>query len=492
MTPDGASYAGEFESFVAAAPMAATDMVVHPDGNLYFAVGGRRTASSLYRVRYVGNESTAPATAVVDATATAARELRRKLESYHSPQHAEAIPLAIANLGNEDRAIRFAARIALEHQPVADWQSQALAVKGPLATANAAYALARVGAADTQPALLEKLTAFDFSSLSADVALEILRAQHLVWMRLAEPTAAQREAALAQFDSAFPSSDGRLGRELASSLIRLNAPNIIPRAIEQMATSAAQDDQIHFAFALRDVKEGWTDETLKSYMQWFRDVQTARGGASFGGFLTNIRSAVLDNLNEHQLAALGSLVKEMPAQRDPLEDLTPRDVVEQWTVATLEEKLAQLSVKPDYDQGRRLTATAQCFKCHRFAGRGGITGPDLTQAGGRFSATEMLVAIIDPNKSVSDQYQATQFLTEDRVITGRIANLSGDTYKIVEDMLDPGKFTDVKVSEILEQRESPTSMMPAGLLNTFTPEEVAQILAYLRSGGNPKHELYSK
>ena len=102
----------------------------------------------------------------------------------------------------------------------------------------------------------------------------------------------------------------------------------------------------------------------------------------------------------------------------------------------------------------------------------------------------MLTAIIDPNKEISDQYQATQFLTDDGVVVGKVANLSGGGLSIVTNMLAPGDFTKVNVADIIERRPSPVSMMPAGLLDTFKPEEVKQILAYLKSGGVPDHEVY--
>jgi len=152
--------------------------------------------------------------------------------------------------------------------------------------------------------------------------------------------------------------------------------------------------------------------------------------------------------------------------------------------------LADVNGQPDYEQGRVLTATAQCFKCHRFNGQGGIQGPDLTAASKRFNDKDMITAIIDPNKEVSDQYGATQFLTEDGVVVGRVANLSGDTLRIVTNMLAPGDFTNVAVDDIIERRESTVSMMPSGLLDTFKPEEIAQILAYLKSGGDAKHPVY--
>jgi putative heme-binding domain-containing protein len=166
-------------------------------------------------------------------------------------------------------------------------------------------------------------------------------------------------------------------------------------------------------------------------------------------------------------------------------------VVKQWTVEDLESNLKGISRKPDFAKGRELFAVAQCFKCHRFAGQGGIQGPDLTAAGGRFSQHDLLVSIVEPNKEISDQYAATQFLTDSgNVVVGRIGNMNGNVIQVVTNMLAPGDFTNLQRDEIAEQRPAKNSMMPAGLLDTFTPEEVHDLLAYLRSGGNAQHAVY--
>ena len=60
LKPKGSTYTGELEEFVAGTPLPLTDIVVNPkDGAMYFTVGGRKTQSGLYRVTYVGDESTA-------------------------------------------------------------------------------------------------------------------------------------------------------------------------------------------------------------------------------------------------------------------------------------------------------------------------------------------------------------------------------------------------------------------------------------------------
>ncbi|MEZ6138788.1 MAG: c-type cytochrome [Pirellulaceae bacterium] len=492
MQPAGASYTGEFESFLTAAPMAVTDLVVHPDGNLYFAVGGRKTSSSLYRVRYTGAESTAPADLDFSSEVLEARQLRRSLEAFHGRQIPAAIEPAIANLGHDDRSIRFAARIALEHQPVAQWREAALEISEPQAIITAAYALARSGSTQDQAAILSKLTSIDFASLPVATQLELLRAYHLVWLRLAPPTAEQRQAVLKQLDQQFPSQVGLVNRELATVLVYLNAPNVVQRTIAQLTSGSAQEDQIHYAFVLRDVKQGWDKPSRVAYFKWFYDVATARGGASFGGFLSNIRNVALGNLSDADRTALGELAGDMPAPRDPLADLTPRPQVAEWTMEQLESELSKITAAPNFERGRELTATAQCFKCHRFAGQGGIQGPDLTMAGSRFSPKDLLTAVVEPDKEISDQYQATQFLTDDGAVVGRVANLNGDTLQIVTNMLAPGDFTGIKVDEIIERRPSKVSMMPRGLLDTFKPEEIADLLAYLRSGGDPNHQVYQE
>jgi putative heme-binding domain-containing protein len=492
LRPAGATYQAEFESFVTAAPMPVTDLVIHPDGSMFFAVGGRKTASALYRVRYTGSESTAPSQQLSqqDQPAASARQLRHQLESFHGRQDKSANEAAVAQLGHEDRAIRFAARIALEFQPADQWQRQVLELTEPRGLITGAYALARTGATAQQPAILEKLAAIRFNELPEPIQLELLRAYELVWLRLGPPTPAQRELVLKQLDRQFPSRGGLLNRELAVVLCYLKAPKIVDRCVEQLQLASAQEDQIHYAFCLRDVQEGWTAELRNGYFKWFFDVATARGGASFGGFLSNIRDVALSNLNPAEKAALGELAGAMPAPKDPLADLAPRQQVAEWTVASLQSELDKIQSPPNFERGRELTAIGQCFKCHRFAGQGGIQGPDLTATGGRFNRTDMLAAILEPNKEISDQYQATQFLTENSVVTGRVANLAGDQLSIVTNMLAPGDFTSVVVGEIIESRPSPVSMMPSGLLDTFTPAEIADLLAYLRSGGNAQHEVY--
>ncbi|XZE54290.1 c-type cytochrome [Planctomycetaceae bacterium SH139] len=498
---DGSTYGGTYETFATAAPLPVTDMVVHPgDGALYFAIGGRRTQSGLYRIQYTGDEATTPVDSDHvdgDSTATAQqlRELRKQLESYHSsaspPESAAVISAALPALGHSDRGIRFAARIALEHQPVARWKKLVAATDNDTARIIGTVALARCGSEADQPVAVENLLRADWQQLPTEIRLALLRAYGLTFIRLGEPTAAQREQVSSQLGQHLPSKDNRIDRELAALLVYLQAPEAIPQTLELLTSAPSQEDQIHYAFVLRDQREGWSEGDREKYFGWFQQAASSRGGMSFGGFLENIRNAAKQTLSEQELAEFAELLKPT-APRDPLADLAPRPLVKEWSVADLQPIISAKDHVFDFERGKQMFAAAQCYKCHRMGISGGILGPDLTGAGGRFSAQDLLVATIDPNKEISDQYAATQFLTDaGEVIVGKVINMNGNNLQVLTNLLDPSSLTSINRKTIEEARPASNSLMPAGLLNTLNAEEIMDLLGYLRSGGNPEHPLYS-
>lgn len=512
MEPSGSSYTAQSEPFLSAAPMPITDVVTHSgDGNMYFLVGGRRVQSALYRVRYMGSEPTTAVAANSHPQAEQARALRHSLEALQISQANESqIAEAIEQLGSEDRAIQFAARVALEQQPLAKWVDQVLlATNGSQSSARQiileSVALARCVdqvAADQQRELQSRiqsaLLGLDWNALTRSEQLDLLRAYQLSFTRFGsegrpDAEANHRVEIVQTLDGHFPSKndDSQINRELATLLVFLNAPDIAQRCVSRMLTAPSYEEQIHYALILRDAEAGWTDTARQNYFAWFQNIGAARGGASFGGFIENIRQAAIANLTDEQKSQLGDLLDLAPGTDDVMKELKPRSVVKEWTVAELADSVALDSGKVDFEEGQQLFAVAQCYKCHRFAARGGIQGPDLTTAGNRFSTTEMLTAIIEPNKAISDQYQSSQFITENGVITGRVANLNGKTLQIVTNMLEPGNFTSVNRDEIEEMRPSPVSMMPAGLIDTFTKSEIQSLLGYIKSGGNPNHPIYA-
>jgi hypothetical protein len=60
------------------------------------------------------------------------QQIRRKLEAYHGLPQTGAVDFAWPYLNHQDRFIRYAARIAVEDQPVAQWKDRALNEKDPV------------------------------------------------------------------------------------------------------------------------------------------------------------------------------------------------------------------------------------------------------------------------------------------------------------------------------------------------------------------------
>jgi putative heme-binding domain-containing protein len=146
----------------------------------------------------------------------------------------------------------------------------------------------------------------------------------------------------------------------------------------------------------------------------------------------------------------------------------------------------------DYARGRKLFAEAKCFSCHRFNNEGGGVGPELSGVAGRFNTHDLLESIIEPSKTISDQYEAITVATKDgRVITGRIVNLNNNVLMINPDMLDPNHMVGVERGQIEEMKKSDISMMPQDLLNTLEEAEVLDLMAYLLSRGDPDAPMFA-
>ncbi len=502
LTPDGSAYRGEAEEFVSGSPLPLTDVVVNPkDGAMYFAVGGRGTQSGLYRVTYAGNEPTGPA---ADTRPNAALDLRRRLESFHATKDAKAVEAAWPHLDSSDRHVRYAARVAVEHQGPAGWRERALSEARPTAAVNALLALARVSApcpSHRKPAdppadpklrgqIVGALGRFDWSALDDGQRLELLRAYQVVFHRLGRPDDEERKRVLAQLDAHFPDRDRMLNAELCQVLVYLEAPGTADRALKLLAEAPTQEEQIEYVKSLRGLKTGWTPELRKQYFTWFLRAAGYKGGASFANFVTNIKKDAVAALTDEEKTALKPVLDAKPEQA-PEVVAKPRPFVKKWALDELVPVVEKGLTKRDFDRGRRLFGEASCFACHRFANEGGANGPDLTAAAGRFGVRDLLEAVVEPSKVISDQYQAVVIEMKDgKFVTGRIVNIHGDTWDVNTDMLNPGGSVKVNRNRVESMEPSKVSMMPAGLLDTFKEDEVLDLIAFLLSRGDRKHAMF--
>jgi len=527
LTEDGSSYTGTKEEFVSRTPLPLTDVVIGPDGAMYFTVGGRGTQSALYRVTWPG-EVPADGTAAANPELAKLRDLRTKIELFHTGQAASTDDkaLLISCLDHPDRHIRYAARIAVERTFTSE-ELKGLASGGHTADGQIQSAItwARQGSDEdnVQRLVLKRLATLNVQVLNERQQLDLLRAYGLIFTRKGLPDTESAAAVLMQIDALFPSSSDALNAELVQVLVSLNSPTVVTKALPLLADapeSAARDGetaipdfltrnsgyggtvasvlrnqvnlpQARLVFALRNVKYGWTLEQRRQYLHWFTDASKKSGGASYQGFLDNIRKDFLDNATETERKALAGEIAATVLKEEDLPK--PEGPGKAWTLDELAALTKNGLTGRSFEKGRRAYAASRCVQCHRFSGEGGATGPDLTSVAGRFSYRDLLESIIEPSRVVSDQYRASIITTnQGKVHNGRILSDFDGTVTVLVDPVDASRIVELRKSDIDEMVPSPVSLMPQKLVDPLNKDEILDLLAYLMSRGNPDDAVFGK
>lgn len=493
LKPEGAGYGAEVEEFMSAQPLPLTDLVISPkDGAMYVTIGGRKTQSALYRVTYVGGESTEPKPFQLTGEARALHELRRSLEAWHGRQDPTAVEKVWPHLGHPDRLIRNAARIALEHQPVNAWKARALAEASPRAALTALMALIRHAGAADQAAVIAALDKISLDGLDLLGQTTLLRNYTLAFLRLGEPTAEQRKRTAARFAPLFPHPDVGFNLDLGEMLVYLGDEGVVAKAVPLLQSAPTQEEQIGHAKNLRLARAGWTPALRAQFFQWFSRAATYTGGASFAMFIEDIKRDSLGGLSEAEKTALKPILEAPPAARAPTFAAKPLQFVKQWTMKDLESLLnVGLEGGRNFENGRNSFGAVGCYACHRFNLEGGAVGPDLTSVSGKFGPRDLLESILEPSKEISDQYGSMEFkMKSGSTVVGRIMNLNGDNLMVNINMMDPNAIQSLKRADILSIEPSKVSMMPPGLLNMLKEDDILDLLAYLLSKGDPKHPFF--
>lgn len=506
LNADGSSYKGEAEEFVIGNPLPLTDVIVNPtDGAVYFTVGGRRTQSGLYRLTYTGKESTAPMP--LGAATPPERTLRLELESLHKVD-ATAVEKAWPHLNHADRFVRFAARTAIEHQPVESWKEKALKETDPVRSIHATLALARAAGKDPfhhprkdgpipnrdllKP-MLTTLEKVSWGGLTMEQKLDLIRTYHVVFNRFGEPEKADATKLLSKFDPIFPAVEREINSELCQLLVFLQSKEVVAKAVKMMNEALTQEEQLEYARALRAQKQHWTLDLRKSYFSWFQKASGYKGGNSFQGFLNLIKADAEKTLVTDEEKAM---VKEILAKKVVVtqESSKPaRPFVKKWSMGELRSSVDGKLTARNFEKGRKMFSEAKCYSCHRFDNEGGSQGPDLTGAAGRFNVNDLLESILDPNKEISDQYVAMVVSMEDgKLHTGRIVNHNGDTMTLMADMLNPNGLVSINTKKIDTIDKSKVSLMPEGLLDHFSDDEIRDLLAFILSRGDRNNTMFKK
>jgi len=148
-----------------------------------------------------------------------------------------------------------------------------------------------------------------------------------------------------------------------------------------------------------------------------------------------------------------------------------KDVIDKYQAA--------LTQKADPARGA-VVYRRECANCHKFANEGHEVGPNLATIVHR-SPQEILIHVLDPNRELSPNFlDYSVRLTDGRVLTGLIATETdaGLTLRRAENQEDT-----VLRSEIDEITSSGKSLMPEGLEQKISHQEMADLIGFLRKGG---------
>ncbi len=508
LTPNGSSYTATKEEFVTGAPLPITDAIINPaDGAMYFTIGGRRVQSGLYRVTYVGDESTELVQAA--PSASQARDKRHTLESFHGKQDPQAVAVAWPYLDDSDRFIRWAARVALEHQPVDTWREKAFAETDPGKQLQALLALTRVvgqcpshrektysADVDLRQQLLSTLMSIDTSKLNHEQQLTLVRTLQIVLVRFDRPDDNTIAKLVAKFDPLFPAKSYELNWLLSETLAWLQSDTVAGKALALIEAAPTQEEQMQYARSIRFLTAGWTPQLRTAYFEWFLKAANYQGGASFTQFIQMMRDDAVASLDEKTKIEMAELLAKKPESKSVLENLGAifeGRTAKSWTLEELSAVASKELARRDYTQGRKMFAASGCFACHRFGNEGGMSGPDLTAAGRRYSPHDLIDQVINPSKVINEQFSAMRVLTEDgNVHTGVVVNLSGDTLTLNTDLTNPNQRVTIDRKEVEQMSVSTVSPMPAGLFDRMSKDEILDLMAYVISGGDAQHELFKK
>ncbi|MEX2569253.1 MAG: c-type cytochrome [Cyclobacteriaceae bacterium] len=527
LEPEGGTYKATGEEFISGSPLPLTDGVIGPDGALYFMTGGRRLESDLYRVHYTGDLEDDGFSILTEADLPEEHEIRRSLEAYHSGPRDGAIDFAWPYLKHEDRFVQYAARIAVEHQPLSEWQSKALNESDPRTLTQAIIALARHGDESMRNDMIQALMGIDYAGLNEEDKMNLSRAIEVVLARHGNPTGGLDSQLIAYLDDKFPGESNRINRVLGKVMVQLEAPSAVPKLLSLLET--AEDDpnfqktftsssdlimrnpqygldianmlanvppaqQTYYATVLGGAKAGWNDEHYEKYFNWTHDAFQYKGGRSYVGFIDRARKMALSTVPESKFDQYDELSggKLLSGTGNEIVEATiqPEGPGKRWTVEEATPLMEDLEGR-DLEKGKAMYAAALCASCHTMGDEGRYVGPDLTQLGSRFTPKDILEATINPSEVISDQYAATVFvLGDESSVVGRLIREDEENYYVSQNPFDPDNLREVPKDQVTNTKESEVSIMLPGLVNRLNEEELKDLMAYLVSGGNPAHEVY--
>ncbi len=146
--------------------------------------------------------------------------------------------------------------------------------------------------------------------------------------------------------------------------------------------------------------------------------------------------------------------------------------LDDWQTRLLKINLEKGEIK----KGQKLFTQFKCASCHSGTQ---TLGPSLEGVAQRFSQADLLTAIINPDKDVPNRYRAIAYTTKKgQIVLGLVVYESADGVLLQS---SNGEQTRLSGDEIAGRLQTQRSIMPAGLIDQATDDEIGNLFAYLKS-----------
>jgi putative heme-binding domain-containing protein len=144
-----------------------------------------------------------------------------------------------------------------------------------------------------------------------------------------------------------------------------------------------------------------------------------------------------------------------------------------------EEVFAAVQKGGDAAQGRDIYLRSGCIACHTTSADESPKGPILSAVAKIYDRAALAESILKPNAKVAQGFESSWIKTKKgEQVEGFVTREGADSVD-VRDIA--GQIVTIEKGDIEERGHRAQSMMPEGLLNGFTPAELANLLAYLES-----------
>lgn len=174
------------------------------------------------------------------------------------------------------------------------------------------------------------------------------------------------------------------------------------------------------------------------------------------------------------------------------EMLKSNRVKTEWKMADFDKAFPkEFFADRNFDTGKQMFTLSSCISCHKMGKEGYAFGPDFKDLDPEWSAKEVLSHLIEPSKKIDDKYKTQTILLETgETVSGIVTFEDDDVIKLVENPLEASKEMSFNKIEIEGRKRSDVSIMPLGLLDTLTRDEILDLLAYVIANGDKDHHLF--